>query len=496
MNNSKKQFISLLTGQILYLVFTFVLPLFLVRVLSMADYGLYAQFNMLTSLFIPVFTLAFSSELYYYFPRKDHSENKSSLVIQSLLLLFCASCISIFLLNIPSIRSYIDTNQDFTNVYGYLVAYIAFSIPEFITTNLYVVNNNHLLSAIFLPISTIIRVVAIIVGYILYPSINTIFIVLVGTAILRLMFTIFYVFWVAISIGEISFSLSLIKRQIKYCLPLGLAQSLKTVGSQIDKFILLAFITPAQYAVYSIAFYGIPGLMQIYLAISQTYIPKMVCAYKEQGTHALINEYRSMISKTLSYTIPIIAVFVVSADIIIPIVFSDKYIESIPYFQIYLISFIFSSLGCGNILRAIGRTTYTMYVYLVVIGLMIPITYLGINRYGMDGAIICSTCSMVLPLLVLLFFDSHAIHVSVFNLFPWRNIGFICISSIVGVIVAVLLRSVFDYKNFGFLLFLLSASLGVVVCLELIFDVFFISYQSFKGKLLQYYQCLFVNRND
>lgn len=476
MNNQRKQFMALITGQVLYLVFNFALPLYLVRVLSLTDYGIYAQFNMLTALFIPVFTLAISSELYYYFPRCSSTPDiKSTLVIQSLLLLILASILSVALLYLPFIRNYIDSNGMFNTSYIYLVVYIAITIPEFITTSLYVVNNNHLLSALFLPISTLIRVGSIIIGYILCPRIETIFIALIITSILKFGFTIAYVVKTALYFGRIRFSWNLLKKQIKYCIPLGFAQSLKTLGSQVDKFILLAFITPAQYAIYSIAFYGVPGLMQIYLAISQTYIPRMVKAYKDSGAISLISVYKSMISKTLSYTIPAIAIFVVLADIIITIVFSDKYIASVPYFRVYLMTFIFMSLGCGNLMRAIGKTKHIMTVYIIVGAAMIPITYFAIKHYGMKGAIVCSTMSLIIPAIGLMLLDARYINTSVFKLIPWKNILLIIVSAVAGIFIATIMKHYIGTYNIWSLLFILACSFITSMIVEIYYDVFFIS---------------------
>ena len=107
----------------------------------------------------------------------------------------------------------------------------------------------------------------------------------------------------------------------------------------------------------------------------------MSVAYKEKNLDGLIGLYHSMVLKTLSYTIPMIFIIMLFADPIIPFLFSDKYVDSIPYFQIYLLTFIVQSVGCGNILRATGETKYSLRAYIYTAIVMIPFTYFAIKYF-------------------------------------------------------------------------------------------------------------------
>ena len=354
MINYKKQIGSLVTGQMLSLILGFVLPLILVRVLTKNDYGLYAQYNVILSFCTVFFSFGLSSELYYSYPLANKRE-KRILVFQSLMMLFVAGVIAAFVLYIPSVKDHFITDDSLTSYYAYLAIAVLLSVPEILITSLYVLNNDNRTSATFLPLMTVLRVLLILMLYWMYPQVETIFIAIIIVSLIKLFYVVMYVHKVMNKNGKGEiFDIRILKSQLRYSIPLGFASSVGILVQQLDKLIILSFVSPAVYAIYSIAFYGVPGLSQVYLSISQVYIPRMSVAYKEKNLDGLIRLYHSMVSKTLSYTVPIIFIIILFADPIVPFVFSDKYAESIPYFQIYLLTFIVSSIGCGNILRATG----------------------------------------------------------------------------------------------------------------------------------------------
>lgn len=184
---------------------------------------------------------------------------------------------------------------------------------------------------------TLLRVGLIFLFYWQNPTVESVFLAITASVIIKFVYVLYYVGrLIKKHPGVCLFDRVILKNQLKYSLPLGLASSTRVLVQQLDRLIILSFVSPALYAIYSIAFYGVPGLNQVYLSISQVYIPRMATAFKQNDSVGVIGLYHSMVTKTLSYTVPIVLVIILFADPIIPYVFSEKYIASIPYFQIYL----------------------------------------------------------------------------------------------------------------------------------------------------------------
>lgn len=479
MVNYKRQMGALITGQMFSLLLNFVLPLILVRVLTKNDYGLYAQFNVILSFCTVFFSFGLSSELYYSYPSAIEKERRI-LIFQSLLLLFIAGIIAFGILYIPVIKQYIISNESFSNNYLYLGLAVWLSVPEILITALYVLNHDNKTSALFLPIMTILRLVLILILYFKWPEIESIFIAIVISIVIKFFYVSFYAFrLIRKNKGIRIFDKKMLQEQLRYSIPLGIASSTRVFVQQMDKLIILAFVSPTAYAIYSIAFYGVPGLTQVYLSVSQVYIPRMSAAFKSDDLNTAIALYHSMVSKTLSYTIPIVLIVILFADPIIPFVFSSKYLDSIPYFQLYLLTFIVSSIGCGNILRATGETRKSLYAYIYTAIILIPFTYLVIKYYYLNGAIVAAMLGSILPKLLLSMYDARAMKISIFRLYPWKIILKIFFISILVLIPFVLIYLYVGHQNFWLSLIWIVLYLIIVSYIQMYNNVFVINYASF-----------------
>ena len=302
MSSHRKQLAALLTGQMLSLALSFIVPLILVRLLTTNDYGLYSQFNVVLSFCTAFFAFGLSSELYYSYPTAP-SDQRRILISQCYVMLTVMGLIAGLILALPFVKNYVTEAPTFSDNYIFLILSVILSVPDVIITVLYVLNNDHKVSASFLPVSTIVRVLLIFLFYYIDPSIKSLFLAIFFSVLLKYIFILAYsISLIRKNKGEKYFDKQIFINQLKYSLPLGFASSTRILLQQIDKMILLGFITPSAYAIYAIAFYGVPGLTQVYLSISQVYIPRMVIAHKNSDIYQVKALYHSMVSKTLSYT--------------------------------------------------------------------------------------------------------------------------------------------------------------------------------------------------
>lgn len=479
----RKQAGALITGQMVSLALSFVLPLILVRVLNQTDYGLYAQFNVILSFCSVFFSFGFSSELYYSYPLAQPAERRI-LIFQSLTMLFVAGVLALGILCLPVVKENIISDETFSDNYIYLLLSVWLSVPEILITALYVLNHDHLTSALFLPSMTLLRVGLIFLFYWQNPTVESVFLAITASVIIKFVYVLYYVGrLIRKHPGVCLFDRVILKNQLKYSLPLGLASSTRVFVQQLDRLIILSFVSPALYAIYSIAFYGVPGLNQVYLSISQVYIPRMATAFKQNDSVGVIGLYHSMVTKTLSYTVPIVLVIILFADPIIPYVFSEKYIASIPYFQIYLLTFIVSSVGCGNILRATGETKKSLMAYIYTAVFLVPFTYFAIKFFSLNGAITAATAGAILPKVLLSLYDARAIGVRLGRLFPWAQIGRIFTTSFACLIPFILGYCFLGHHNFWLSLCWIAAYLLLAFALQMYYGVFIISYDDLRRYL-------------
>lgn len=476
-------------GQIITLCLSFILPLLLARLLSKHDYGIYAQFNVLLVFFTNFFSLGLSSELYYSYPTANQEERRIS-IFQSFISLLGVASITFCILYIPAIKNHIITDKAIDDTYFFLVLSIFLSIPLTIITALYLLENDNKTSIFYLPSMTLLRVGLMLIFYFITPTIQSLLLGLVTSIILNFIFVLYYTSkTIKKNKGNRLVDKIMFIKQLKYSIPLGIANSTRIFIQQIDKLIIMSFVSPAIYAIYSIAFYGVPGLSQIYISISQAYIPKMSIAFKENNISKLISIYHSMVQKTISYTLPIILIICLYAQPIITTVFSNKYIDSVPYFQIYLITFIIQAIGCGNILRATGETKYSLNTYIYTAIIILPFTYFTIKYFNLNGAIVSATIGAILPKIILTIYDAKTIKTKILSLYPWTKIGIIGGISFLSLVPFVIGIFICGLPSFIITIVLIIVYLSMVALLELRFNVFILSRRetfSILKKIIKY----------
>jgi O-antigen/teichoic acid export membrane protein len=231
-----------------------------------------------------------------------------------------------------------------------------------------------------------------------------------------------------------------------YSIPFGAAVSLNLLFLQYDKIICISFLTPADFAIYAISFYGIPGVLQVFDSLSQVYLIKMTVKFQENKIQELATIYKTLVTKTFSFSFPAILIVMLYAEKIIVLLFTRNYIDSVPLFRAYLLSVLVFMLSSGLILRATGKTSYTLRSYLVSSIVIFPLTYILIKNFGMWGAMTGALVSISLPRFINLAKEISVVNSNVIDFFPWKEFGKISLISCISILPFLTMEYFFDYS--------------------------------------------------
>lgn len=340
-----------------------------------------------------------------------------------------------------------------------------------ITDTLYVLRRDLKLS-MWYPFLNIFIKVTLVVSLVLI--FNTLDAVLYAVNIFLFISALFAVFYLRYELKKlkspVKFNLQIFKEQVKYSLPFGFSTSIKAILTKIDKILAITYLSTTAYASYSVAFMSIPGIQAVYDSLVQVYIIDMTKALKEQDFKKSIEIYQDLVTKSLSYTIPVVLLVFYYADIIIPTLFTSNYTDSVVLFRIFMTSVLFMVMGTGLVIRASGRTKYTLtsYIYSAIISL--PTTYFLISNYGAYGAVVSALVATILPTIFLIYFDIKILSSNIKEFMPWKNIGIIILITIVCFLPIFILHSF--YEKSLLLMFLNSILyLILIVVLEYRYDL-------------------------
>ncbi len=466
------QTVSMIAGKIVALLATFSMPLILTRLLSKSEYGVFAQFYVVVFFCTGFFSLAVQSNLYYYYPTETVQRRKT-LVFQTLVFLLLSAFLAAGLVSFPGVGKFLIGEGDLMTYRKFILAGIFLLMPVMIIEPLYVLRKDIVTSLAYPPSEVLLRL-SLVIGFILMtPGLNSVFTGIIISASICLVFVLIYSFKeIGIKgIGRNLISMKLAKSQLKYSLPFGMAVSLNIFFQRFDKIICISFLTPSDFAIYAIAFYGVPGIFQVYDSLSQVYLIQMTVKHQENKTQELIDIYKSLVTKTFSFSLPVITVVMLYAYKIITFLFTRNYADAVPLFRAYLFSFLIFMLSSGLILRATGKTNLTLRSYFLSGLVIVPSTYFLIKHFGIWGAMTGALIGISLPKLLNLAAEIRLLNSNLKTFFPWKKFALIGAISFVTIIPFVFLEYMFDYGIFVTALMGLIYLL-IVSVLELKYNIF------------------------
>lgn len=481
--SSGKQAVSVSVGKITALIATFGIQIFLTRYLSKEEYGLYSQYLMIVFFAASIFSFGIQSNLFFFYPKKEHRFRKTY-VTHTLILLCVFSLIAGVSLKIPHVSNLLTGGGKIEKYTTFIIIGVIIAMPTFIVETLYVVKRDLMTSIIFPPANEILKAIAVIAFALILPGINAVF---YGLLIAMFISALFALAYSLIEINKLDKSAPLIDKnillaQIRYSAPFGIAVIVNTIILRIDKLVSISYLSIVEYASYSVAFFGVPGIQQIFDSLGQVIIIKLVEAINIDDKKSVLHIFRQFALKTFSFTIPIVIIVCYYAKKIIVFLFSEKYIDAVPLFQLYLISFIFGMFGAGILLRASGKTKLTLYAYIITAIIIIPATYLMIPKFGVWGAMSTALLGSFLPRLFMMIMEMRVFKFTLAEYIPWRNLLMIMVVSIIAVLPLILVDIFFTYNILVSAIFSMFY-LTLVFVIEINFDLFIISKQIILDKM-------------
>ncbi len=483
--SDEKQTFWLVLGKILALIATFAVPLFLTRFLDKEQYGFYTQFNTVLYFFVLFFSFGITTNLYYFFPTIKKNK-KRAVIFQTVIFLLLFSLLSALFIYIPFFNSFFLGNESLMKYK--LVLYLLTIILVFISIMdpLYVIKKDANTSIWFPAIQVLLKALSIIIFFLFIPTIQSIINAIIFSSILVFLIVLKYV---SKTIKELPEGELLIRNvafnQLKYNLPIGASIAIKAFSQRFDKLISISFLSTSAFASYSIAFFGIPGINQIYSSISQVTVINMTTSFSLGDKKTALMYYKAMVVKTLSFSVPIILIVSLYAEQIIVILFTEKYKDATPLFQMYLMSFFFIMIGSGLILRSCGKTKYSMYAFVFASFITIPSTYFLVKNYGSFGAMCGALLSIILPKFYQIKKEIEFTDSTFRTFLPWKEIGFIFLVSFVSILPFILIKH-FTSNHILNVILNIMVYVIIVYSLEIKLNIFIIENEKLKGLRMKY----------
>ena len=435
MNNNvslSKQSSSLLIGNILGLIAQMGTSIILVRLISKADFGLYQQFILLTSTLVPILRMGLDSSLFYFIPNLPPKKQNNIIFQTFAIKLFMGMCFIFLCLN-----NYIDfswINLQSLNEYKVSVSlFVLFMLLSSLVESIFTLDKNLVFNRYYLLVEKVVRFI-LLIGFVIflkfeYAIINA----LVLFSFLRFLFIIFYLNKRLLS--YIQFSYNLFSEQLLYSIPFAGSIILNMLSNRADKFIINGYINVEEYAIYSIAFFSIPLIKQIFSSIHNVVMPEFARLGNNNNFKEAALLWKNVVTKTSSVAIPSVVFFFIMSDVVIEILYTKSYLSAAPYYRVFIFSILFSMSSYGLVLRGFNKTKLLFLSDFIGVCIIIPLSFILIQRFHIYGAVLTALIGMGLPIIIKVIFELRLLKIRFLNWLAWdKMIKILMISILVSII--------------------------------------------------------------
>jgi len=329
--------------------------------------------------------LGIPTSIYYYYNLHENELHKKTLVMQSFIMLNISAIVAVVAVNLAKfkIAESLDNNQLIELIPILSVYVYCFIVSEYYF-HLLVSKDQYTKSVIFGVSESLLRSALVLSAAFIFHDVFALVVAISIYAFARYSYSVYGSSKDFVSLNIFK-SHQYIKKQILYSLPLAFTSLIGLVGSMIDRYLITLSYTTSQFAIYTVGAIELPldVIFQGSVAnVLRTKIPRLVVEEKFSEITTLISEA----TRKLALIVLLIFMYLLfyGKDFIV-ILFTDKYIESVDVFMIYLmltplhifiLSVVPQSFGLTGIGFKVATFTITSNVILSLI-LLKTVGFLG-----------------------------------------------------------------------------------------------------------------------
>lgn len=243
--------------------------------------------------------------------------------------------------------------------------------------------------------------------------------------------------WRATAGTSMSINLEGAKKQLAFALPVGLAGMLGALSMSLDRLIVSAMTTPAQYALYANGAIELPLVGMVTGSITAVILPEMAAAFARGSSADAFELWRRVSVKSALLLFPACALFMVVAEPFVVLLYSDRYAASAIPFRYYLLLLPARIVTFGALFQALDKPREVLFYSAVgLLGNMVSV-YLAILVAGPLHAAFGAVAGFYLVFMPYVFLRvrKHT-GAGISSILPWRQLGLVAVCSVIAAVAA------------------------------------------------------------
>ena len=446
-------------------MFSFLLPLLLVRRLSQHEFGLYKQVFLVVGTALSILPLGVGMSAYYFLPRERERQGQVIFNILLFYLMMGGGICLLFALRPQVVAAIFNSTE--LSPYAPLIGVVIllWIISSFLETAA-VAHREVRLAFFFVVGSQLAKTVLLLAATLLFETVWGLIYAAILQGVLQTLIMLIYlksrfgVFWR-------DFKWAMMRRQLAYALPLGGAAVIIGLQSDIDNYFVANRFGAAAYAIYAIGCFQLPLIAIISDSIGSVMIPRVSYLQKFNRHREILDVTAKVMRELSALYFPIYAFLLIMGREFLSLLFTEQYLASYPIFaiNITLIPLAIITSACDPVMRAYAEHRFFLLkARVLLLTLLIVALWLVTSHYGMVGTIATAICVNVVERAVTLAKVGRVLHVSRQDLRRLKDIGKLALAVTAASLVTMLARTSLMTAN---------AFLRLLACGAILFVVYF-----------------------
>lgn len=381
LNQSLYIFSSKMAGYVIRLA----LPYFLVRLLTVSDFGAYRQFFLLEMYIAGIFQLGLTQALYYFIPRDV--KNAGSYLLNSVLMnlaVFGLAFTAIGLAAGPLSRwTRIGVLQD---AFWQLAAYVMIMVLA-IACDSYLVARQRVKAAAFFEVAgqALSSVMCVIAAF-ATRRLDAILLALVASRAIQLLGMLAYIHWRLHGFRAERYFIG-IREQLRYGIVLGASGTIFSLMIRLHEFFVSRYYGTEGFGIYSAGCTELPFIPMFTQSLAAVALGQFARLEQEKNWEGIRALWRRVLVSSYAVALPVIVLLLLVSKPLILFMFTDAYAAAVPIFQVNTLSKIALVFNSALILRAIDRNDISIWATGVSLAVAPALFWAANAAFGMVGII-------------------------------------------------------------------------------------------------------------
>lgn len=242
-----------------------------------------------------------------------------------------------------------------------------------------------------------------------------------------------------------------IKKVMIYCLPISFTGCLGFFIDKIDLLLLSGRLETASFAYYSMGCLVIPPLYLLEMSVQKTLIPAISRNYLQKEWSEGAKNFRKGVGDIAFLIIPSIFGLVTFAYPIVSILYTDKFIDSVPYLQIFAFSYFLLLFPHDSVPRATGQSNWILKIYVAITIISLTTVYLASLWVDTKTILMISVALKFLPKFWGLRFSKKLMNWEWKDMFPVQKLMSYILLSLALSVGSVMARGLFSTDKMWFI---------------------------------------------